>query len=191
MQFTFTVKNLIVGSALIAGAVYAYNSFYKDIDTKDMRKLIREHRSSSAARQHVIRTRARDLYRPDEHFGIVVEALDHTSPVTQAFAVDILAANPQAKALPKLLAMLNDTTRQPSVKAELARAFRVEQFWTKKAIPRLIKLTDEKEDIEVRGAAHNTLQAISGTGARITLGVGTREKWNDWWDADGRKLKLK
>ena len=179
MQLIFNAKNVIVGAVLVAGGYYGYRSFFADIETRDMPKLVRTFRDSQPARQLLIKQRILGLYQPSRDYDLFARELNSTSPITQALAVSVITAKGEGRAMPALLQMLRDPQRADIVKEEVARAFSV--FRTKDAIGRLIELTDTSEPLGVRSAAHNTLKALTGVGGEIKLGDATREHWSLWW----------
>lgn len=189
MQLVLNARNIAVGAALVVGGLYGYRSFYAGIDTRDVGKLIAAHRTSSPARRHIIRRRILEVYQSSQHYATVCRALRHRHPVTQAFAVQILAAKHERKALPQLLQMLAAPHTGPRVKAELARAFA--QLPTLEAVPCLIALTSAEEEPAVRRAAHQTLVSLLGTGGQIRYGDGMRQRWSDWWEQNRRHVRLR
>jgi len=179
MQVVLNFRNVVVGTALLVGVYYGHRTLFADMNTRDMGKLIRSYRDAQPARQLLIKRRILDLYQPARDYETFLAALDSPSPVTQAFAVDVLAAKGEQRALPKLLEMLRDPDRTDIVKQELASA--CSRFPTKDAVPRLIELTDLSEPLAVRSSAHSALRAITQCGGEMKLGEATREHWTLWW----------
>jgi HEAT repeat protein len=174
-----STRNVLIGIAVVAAGYVAYRAFLGDTQSSDVAALIRTHRTAGAARQAVIRRRIHELYEPDRHRDVMIRALDHTSPVTQALGVEVLAHERDATALPRLLAMLDDHERDDAVKEALAGA--AAAFRSREAVPRLIELTDRTESLPVRSAAHNALKTITGAGGTVKLSDGTRTHWELWW----------
>ena len=179
MQLTLNVRNALVGAALIAGGYYGYRGFFGDIQTEDIPTLIRVHRTSSALKRHSIRGRVLRLYKAPSDYATVVAALGHRSATTRAFAVEILAATGERRAVRKLVEMLRNRAADPRVKEQLAHAFAL--LPSKAAVPRLIELTAATEEQDVRIAAHNALREMLGTGAQVKFGDGVRTRWTLWW----------
>lgn len=187
MQLVLSFKNVVIGTAIVVAGYYGYRNFVADIKTTDLRKLIRSHRDSQAARQVVIKRRILALYQSGRDYKVVVDALDSPSPISQALAVEVLAAKYEDKALPRVLEMLRDPDRADIVKAELANA--TAEFKAKTAIPRLIELTSTTEPQPVRAAAHNALQTLTGTRGEVKFGDAARQHWTLWWrdHGDGKR----
>jgi len=179
MQVVLGFRNVVIGTAILVAGYYGYRSFVADIETTDVHQLIRSHRDSRPARQVVIRRRILAVYQSGRDYDTVLGALDNPSPITQALAAEVLAAKHEGRASPKLLVMLDDRDREDLVKAELAAALGA--LRAIKAIPRLIALTDKAQPLQVRTAAHNALQTLSGTRGEIKFGDATRQHWTLWW----------
>jgi hypothetical protein len=179
MQLILSVRNVAVGTALLVGAYYGHRALFADMSTRDMGKLIRSYRDAQPARQLLLKRRIIDLYQPAHDYETFLAALDAPSPVTQALAVEVLAAKGERRAVPRLLSMLSDPGRTDIVQQELANAFA--RFPTREAVARLIELTDVAEPLAVRSAAHNTLRTITRCGGEIKLSEASREHWTLWW----------
>ncbi|MFW6108712.1 MAG: HEAT repeat domain-containing protein [bacterium] len=185
MQLVLNFKNVVVGTALITAGYCAYRSFGADLQTNDVRVLIRRHREAPPGRQLILKRRILALYQGSRHRSIVLDALDSPSPVSQALAVEVLAARHERDTLPRLLEMLCEPDRPDLTKEALARA--MADFEARRGIPRLIELTDTREAIPVRTAAHESLRSLTGAGAAIKFGDATRQHWTLWWrDHGGR-----
>jgi len=179
MQLIFNFRNVAIGAVLAAGAYYGHRSFFADIGSRDVAKLVRSYREAQPARQLLIKRRILELYQPSHDYDTFFNALDSPSPITQALAAAVLAAKGERRAVPKLLDLLRDTGRAETVTAEVAAAFAL--LPTREAVPRLIELTDVREPIAVRSAAHNTLRELTRTGGEIKFGDATRQHWSLWW----------
>jgi len=179
VQVVFNFRNVVAGGALFVAAWYGYDTLFGDIGTRDVGKLMRAHRDAQGARQLIIKQRILAVYSSARDYPTVLRALDSASPVTQALAVEILAAERERRAVPTLLEALENPERPDIVKEQLAHAFA--SLLVTEAIPRLIELTDIREAREVRAAAHSALRALTGVGGEIGLGDGTREMWSLWW----------
>ena len=179
MQFVVSFRNVAVGTALVVAGYYGYRGFFADVQTGDLTKLVRSHRQASAAQRLLFRRRILAVYHRDHDRQFLVECLESSSPVTQALAVEVLGVKREYKVLPKLREMLGESEREDTVKAELAKA--VASLGCREAIPRLIELTDSRQDRDVRMAAHNALEALTGAGANVKFGDATRQHWSLWW----------
>lgn len=188
MQILLSFRNVAVVTVIAVAGYYGYKSFYGDIETKDIGKLLNAHRLASSFKRGTIRARVAKLYRPGKDYGTLTKALDHRSPVTQALAVSVLVELGEQRAIDKFLDMLKEGTRAPEVKEELARVFR--GYPKKAAVPYLIALTDAKEERDVRVAAHDTLVRMLSTGAQIKFGDAMHQSWIEWWRDHKMGVKL-
>jgi hypothetical protein len=179
MQVVLNFKNVMVGTALLAAGYYGYKGFAANVETDDVGKLLRNYRQAPPAHRILIRRRILSLYDSGRDCKAVVRALDSPSPLSQALAVEVLAAKHERGTAPRLLAMLDEPDRDDIVKEKLAEALAA--FGSREAIPRLIELTDTAEARDVRIAAHTALQALTGAGAGIKFGDATRQHWTLWW----------
>jgi hypothetical protein len=183
MQLVLNFRNVVVGTALIVAGYCAYRSFGADLQTDDVRRLIRRHREAPPARQLILKRRILAVYQGSRDRPIVVQVLDSPSPISQALAVDVLAAKREREALPTLLEMLAEPERPDLTKEALASA--MADFGARTTIPRLIELTDTREATPVRSAAHEALRTLTGAGAAIKFGDATRQHWTLWWRDHG------
>jgi len=179
MQLVFSFRNVVVGTALVVAGYCAYRGFAADIESQDIGVLMRRHREASPARQLVIKRRILAVYQDDRDYERMVESLDGPSPVSQALAIEVLVAKGEHKAVPKLVETLDDRERADIVKERLAEA--MARFRIREAIPRLIQLTDVSEQLAVRTAAHDALQALTGAGGAVKFSDAAREHWSLWW----------
>lgn len=179
MQLVFSFRNAAIGTALIVAGYYGYRGFVADVRSDDMTTLLSSHRRASVAQRMIFRRRVLAVYDRDRDRAFLVRCLDSPSPITQSLAVEVLAAKREYEVLPKLRAMLEQPERDNAVQAELAKAMGA--FRHRAAIPRLIELTDNSEDHDVRMAAHTALQTLTGAGAEIKFGDAARQHWSLWW----------
>jgi len=178
MQLVFNVRNTVVIAAVVVGGYYCYHNVFADVDARDVATLMKLHRNSDATRQLILKRRILNVYNSSRDYDVVVRALDGYSPATQALAVEVLAEKVERRAVPKLLEMLGEPSRDDLVKEALAHAFG--RLGLREAIPRLVELTDMCEAPAVRAAAHNALRDLTGAGGQIKLSGATREHWTLW-----------
>ena len=190
MQVNLGPKNLIIGAAIIVACYVGYNAFFGDIQTNDVPTLLRVHRQATSIKQAAIKRRLLSIYDHGLHYGPLVDALDHQNPITQALAVEILAAKGKSEALATFVTMLTSASREPQVDAALARAMGAccKNDAVLDAVDRLIELTDDKAPHAVRVAAHDALVAILESGARVKFGDSMRTRWREVW-RDHRKKR--
>jgi hypothetical protein len=180
VQLLLSFRNVAIVAAVAAAGYYAYKSFYGDIETRDVEKLMQNHRlAGTSIKRQAIKSRILAVYRPEKDYGTVLAALDQRSTVNQALAVEVFTEKNERRAAPKLLEMLNESSCAPEVKAALAVAMRV--FPSKAAVGRLIELTKDTEEHEVRVAAHRILTEVLSTGAQIKFGEAMYQNWVEWW----------
>ncbi|MFC1806618.1 HEAT repeat domain-containing protein [Planctomycetota bacterium] len=179
MQLIFSFRNVAVGTALVVAGYYAYRGFVADIETNDVRLLVRAHHEARPARRVIIKHRILRVYTGSRDYKAMFRTLDSPSPVSQALAVEVLVARGQQKALPKLREMLDNPKRDGLVKEALARAMGT--LKVREAIPRLIELTDAAEPHDARLAAHGALQSMTDVGAGVKFSEAARQNWTLWW----------
>ncbi|HUT36051.1 MAG TPA: HEAT repeat domain-containing protein [Planctomycetota bacterium] len=178
MQLSMNFRTTVALALLGAGGYYVYGLFFADIESGDLGKLMREHRHAEPARQAILKHRIMVVYNSARDYGMVFRALDSPSPATQALAVETLTEKVERRALPKLTEMLGDPDRPELVKEALATAMGT--LSVHEAIPRLVDMTDVSEPPGARAAAHHALLRLTGAGAQVKLGAGTREQWDNW-----------
>jgi len=179
MQIVLNFRNVVIGTAFVVAGYCAYRGFAADIESQDIAVLMRRHREVSPARQLIIKRRILSVYQGGRDYERMVQSLDGPSPVSQALAIEVLTAKGEHKAVPKLVETLDDRERADIVKERLAEA--MAKFRTREAVPRLIELTDISEQLAVRTAAHDALQALTGAGGALKFGDAAREHWALWW----------
>jgi hypothetical protein len=189
MQINFSFRNVALAAVVAVAGYYGYQSFFGDIQTRDVGQFLQRHRLASSLKREAIRRRILDVYEPKKDYSTLVDALDHRSSVTQTLAVHVLTKKIERRVADKFLEMIQDPSRSPEVQEQLAEAFRI--FPRKKAIPHLIQLTDESHPREVRSAAHKTLRELLHTGAQIKFGEATHQHWVEWWRDHGHGVKLR
>lgn len=190
MQVNLGPKNLIIGAAILVAGYVGYRAFFGDIQTRDVPTLLRVHRTATSLKQAAIKRRLLSIYDHGLHYGPLFDALDHADPVTQALAVEVLAAKGKSEALPTFVALLVSASREAQVDAALARAMGAccKNDAVLDAVDRLVELTDDKAPHEVRVAAHDALVAILESGARVKFGESMRTRWREVW-RDHRKRR--
>jgi hypothetical protein len=183
MQFTLNAKNAIVGVLVIAGGYYAYRTFYGDVQIDDMQTLLRMHRNASAVKQISIKSRIQKIYEHDKHYDLLIDSLDSENEDTQMLAIEVLGDNREVKALPRMIDKFLPGKSPPSVDVELCRglgAFKDEDAVVQ-CVPRLIQLTGEETEHDVRVAAHDALRDILQSGAQVKFGKGMQARWTELW----------
>jgi len=178
MQLTMNFRNTVLLLLIVVVGWWWYRTEFGVLSSSDVSKLIRSHRQAEPVSQGAIKLRIMTVYKSNRDYDTVFLALDSASVTTQVLAVDIIAEKVERRAVPKLLAMLNDPNRAEVVKEALANALGALKI--DEAMPRLVELTDRAEAPGVRAAAHNALQRLTGAGAQIKLGDSTRENWTLW-----------
>jgi hypothetical protein len=180
----FSAKTILIIAVLAVVGYFAYTKLYGGLDTKDVAQLIEMHREADGTRQGIIASRIKTLYNHEEHYGMMVQALNHAYFGTQALAVEVLTAKREREAMGKLFAILKDTSRHPEVTARAAKTFTVMRTKKKpaliKIIERLIELTDDSQPLKVRTAADSALRDLLDTGI-VTFGDGVRIRWTEIW----------
>jgi len=178
MQFVLNFRNCAIAIILLVGGYYCYRNVFADVDSKDVAALIRAHRRAPHSRQMILKRRILSVYDSARDHDTVARCLDSASIQTQALAIEIFAESVEQRAVPKLLEMLRDPTRDDLVKETLAAAFT--SLRAEAAVPRLVELTDTSEGPGVRSAAHRTLRSLTGAGGQIKLSKATRQHWEIW-----------
>lgn len=189
MQMVFDFKTVLVGTAVVVGGYYAYRHMFGALEGKDVGKLIQLYSQSQPARRMIIRRRAVSVYASGRDYERVLRALQSRSPDEQALAVIILREKHELRSTEKLVGLLDDPETSPVVQEELATT--MADFGVEEAIPRLIELTDVKEDQAARAAAHSALKELTGAGAEVKFGEATRQHWTYWWKSHGGGRRLK
>ena len=181
---TINLKTIIVVAAVIVVAYFVYANFFAEIKKDNIGELMEMHRAASPLRQRTIVKRAVKFYKRDEHYEIMLAALDDDCADTQALAVEVFTMKRERRAIPKLFKMLKDPSRAPEVIERLVKAFGVMRT-TKEAarikiIDRLIELTDDAQPHRARVAAHDLLKDMLETGI-VKFGDGMRSRWEEVW----------
>jgi len=185
MQMVFDLKTVLIGAVVVVAGYQGYRYMFGELEGKNVGKLIQLYGESQPARQMIIKRRAVSLYSASRDHEAVMRALNSAAAGEQAIAVIILREKHDRRAGEKLLSMLGADDLEPNVQGELAGA--MAEFKMMEAIPRLIELTDNKEEPSVRAAAHSALKMLTGAGAQVKLGTATRESWNHLWDDQLRR----
>lgn len=182
---TFNFKTIVIIAVLITVGYFAYTKFYGGLDTEDIGELIEMHRAVGETKQKLIVDRVVKLYKHNEHYEMIVAALDHGDFNTQALAVQVLATKHERQAMPKFFKMLKDTKRHSAVTVQVVKAFNVVRTTKRpaliKIVERLIELTDSSQTHEVRAAAHAVLKDLLDTGV-VKFGEGMRTRWAEVWE---------
>jgi HEAT repeat protein len=189
MQMVFDLKTILIGTAVVVGGYYGYRHMFGELEGKDVGRLIQLYSQSQPARRMIIRRRAVSVYASGRDYDKVVRALQSRSPDEQALAVIILREKHEQRSIEKLMGLLNDSELSPVVQVELATT--MADFGVMEAIPRLIELTDVKEEQSTRAAAHSALKELTGAGAEVKFGDATRQHWTHWWKSHGGDRRLR
>jgi len=187
MQLVFDLKTIVIGTVVAVVGYHGYQYMFGELEGKSVSKLIQLYGSSQPTRRMVIKRRAVSIYTAGRDFEVVDRALDSISPAEQALAVTIFRERQDRRVTEKLIGMLRDDERGAMVKEELAAT--MAEFKVTEAIPRLIELTDVREQQGVRAAAHSALKVLTGAGGQVKLGEATRQSWANLWE-DKLKKKL-
>jgi len=181
---TINLKTIIVIAAVIVVAYFVYANFFAEIKTDDIGELMEMHRAASPLRQRTIVKHVVKLYKRDEHYEMMLAALDDNDAETQALAVEVFTMKRERRAIPKLFKMLKDPSRASEVTERVVKAFGVMRT-TKEAdrikiVDRFIELTDDGQPHRVRVAAHELLKDMLETGI-VKFGDGMRSRWAEVW----------